>query len=951
MSQLLIHRRDFKATSHFIGIFLIFIFQHTVAQIQHPGLVNYSIREGLPSTEVYEVFQDSQGFIWFATDHGVVKFDGYEMKVITVKDGLTDPVVFGITEDEQQRIWFRTYSGKLSLVENDKIKPYKWNNQLEELVRNNLMYCLYSHGNELQFSTERFIGKIKSDGKIEKEEIKKNELHIKITPDKKLLYGFYGSSRYLKKIKINNQYYPVELSDTINHNKVISGLQDGDNTIITINTDIFLYNGTSIKKVFTGRSSIISLSKDKEGFYWVGYTNHGVDKLKVENFTLVDQTPILPDKSITKVFQDHEGGMWFSTLEDGVYYTSNLKTITIQLKDKTRFATFNSNYAVVGDQKGKVSAFDLKNGNLVWERNFGAPVRSLFIDIKNQLWISAIKTSIVSLEKGILIKEVSGSYTGFSTQSDTTVLAVGGLRISRSNLNGNSDYILSNSIHLKILYDKPIIYTTGRTGLEILDSNLNVLKRPEVLSNSKITSILPIDDNQIFIGTIGNGFHLINNKDFSINSFNTDKNLIANDIYYAQKKDSLIWISTEKGMLSLKHQLLKNNHIQFYKTVSDEIPYERINFFHVKDDAIWAVTDYGIKIIPIAKKPYNAKPLFYYQLMRPQLTSINQKIEIDNKGSIQLKFGFISFSNQNFYTRYRISKDVDWTETSSRIINLQSISPGTYLLNIEFSLDKENWKTGTTLSFVVKPLWWDTWYVRLIIGLIVLLMGIFIYRRRIARYKQTNNYLGLINEQQKKLLEAEIEATERERGRIAKDLHDGIGMDLVSIKLMANQLAKKTDDEGALEIQSQLQKTIAEIQNIIYGLAPSGLKLFGLSHGLENYISMVRKNHTSSIILDYTGEEVKDEQIGAMVFRIIQELVTNSIKHSECNTISIHIHVSVSSITIDYNDNGVGFDLGNVRPGLGLSNIRSRVESLSGQINVESDFSGTNYSIKLPPSK
>ena len=211
--------------------------------------------------------------------------------------------------------------------------------------------------------------------------------------------------------------------------------------------------------------------------------------------------------------------------------------------------------------------------------------------------------------------------------------------------------------------------------------------------------------------------------------------------------------------------------------------------------------------------------------------------------------------------------------------------------------------------------------------------------------------MGLIYEQQKKLLNAEIEATERERSRIAKDLHDGIGMDLVSIRLMANKIAKKTDDKDALEIQSQLQKTISEIQNIIYELTPSGLKLFGLSYGLENYISMVQRNHPIEINLNYLGEEVKDQQVGAMIFRIIQELVTNSIKHAQCKIISIDIIVSSSTIEINYQDNGIGFDPDNVNPGLGLSNIRSRVESLSGQINVESGAVGTNYTILLPLRK
>ena len=918
---------------------------------QNPGLINYSIREGLPSTEVYNIFQDSHGFIWFATDHGVAKFDGYEMKVLTVKDGLSDPVVFAFSEDEQQRIWFRTYSGKLSVYENGKILPFKWNDQLEGLFQNNLMYSLHYEDGDVHFGTEKYLVKVSSDGKIEKEEINEHELNIRITQSKKLLCGLNGISTRIKKIKINGQYYPIALTDTLNHNKVVYALQDGERTLITINSDIFSYDGSALKKVFTGRSSIISLSQDRDGFYWVGYTNAGADKITKENFSIVDHLAILSDKSITQVLQDHEGGMWFSTLEEGVYYTSNLETKTINLKEKTRFATFNSDYLVIGDQRGYVTTYDLKNTNRIWSKNFETAIRSLFIDLKKQLWVSAGLTSIVDLEAGTIKEKISGSYTGYSTQSDSMIWAVGGSRIARFDLKGNSTYVISKSIHLKLLYDHSTLYTSGRTGLELFDSVMNLINKPKVLSNSKITSIISFDEELVFIGTIGNGFHLMNKKNFELTSFNTNKNFIANDVYYAQKKDSLIWISTEKGLLALKNKSLKDNHIQFYKTIAEEFPNERINYFNVTDQSIWAISDYSIKIIPNLKEANEASPVFYYELIKPALVSAKQKIEIDNKNPLQLKFGFISFNNQNIYTRYRISKNDDWTEATSRIINLQSISPGDYTLDIEFSLDNENWKTGIALPFSVQPLWWNTWYFRFAAFVLAILTGVVLYKRRIVRYKERNNYLGLIYEQQKKLLNAEIEATERERSRIAKDLHDGIGMDLVSIRLMANKIAKKTDDKDALEIQSQLQKTISEIQNIIYELTPSGLKLFGLSYGLENYISMVQRNHPIEINLNYLGEEVKDQQVGAMIFRIIQELVTNSIKHAQCKIISIDIIVSSSTIEINYQDNGIGFDPDNVNPGLGLSNIRSRVESLSGQINVESGAVGTNYTILLPLRK
>jgi hypothetical protein len=165
-----------------------------------------------------------------------------------------------------------------------------------------------------------------------------------------------------------------------------------------------------------------------------------------------------------------------------------------------------------------------------------------------------------------------------------------------------------------------------------------------------------------------------------------------------------------------------------------------------------------------------SKPIFYYELRKPDGVGENTNLVIDYKSTIQLDFGFISFHNQNIFTRYRISKNNDWTEISSRSIDLQSVAPGEYDLTLEYSMDKENWNQTLSLPFKVNPPWWNTWYFRSATLLFALGIGVVVYKVRIARYKEKNAYLGVINEQQKKLLNAEIEATERERTRMVSAL-------------------------------------------------------------------------------------------------------------------------------------------------------------------------------------
>jgi len=102
---------------------------------QSPVYKNYTVEDGLPSSEVYSAFQDSKGYMWFATDAGVSRFNGYEFENFDASDGLTDNTVFLITEDHKGRVWFGTFNCQLSYYENDSIYPYRYNRKIPEVIK------------------------------------------------------------------------------------------------------------------------------------------------------------------------------------------------------------------------------------------------------------------------------------------------------------------------------------------------------------------------------------------------------------------------------------------------------------------------------------------------------------------------------------------------------------------------------------------------------------------------------------------------------------------------------------------------------------------------------------------------------------------------------------------------------------------------------------------------
>ncbi|MBI3482935.1 MAG: hypothetical protein HY015_08185, partial [Bacteroidetes bacterium] len=221
---------------------------------------NYSVPEGLPSSETYDVFQDSKGFMWFATDNGVVRFDGYDMTVFGTADGLEDPVVFGIMEDHRGRIWFRTYSGRLFFYENGKIVRYKCNDLLVKACSKTIMSSMFMDTKEqLWFASSRLFGRIDRKGNFFADSVSYQKIYYKTIEKGYIL----GNSLWPKKDEfpnfiIDGKVFPLDVDLNSHHSTVNRSVIWREKLYITSNNLIFEYDGISLKKVSSGPAPIIS---------------------------------------------------------------------------------------------------------------------------------------------------------------------------------------------------------------------------------------------------------------------------------------------------------------------------------------------------------------------------------------------------------------------------------------------------------------------------------------------------------------------------------------------------------------------------------------------------------------------------------------------------------------------------------------------------------------------
>ncbi|HEY5825394.1 MAG TPA: two-component regulator propeller domain-containing protein, partial [Cyclobacteriaceae bacterium] len=382
---------------------------------QPVSLINYSIREGLPSNEVYDIYQDKAGFIWFATDNGVVRFDGEEMKIFHIKDGLSDPVTFGFHEDYLGRLWFRSFSGKISHYDShlNKIVPYKHSHVIEKFISTGgILNSLFVDSTTIWISTNFKLGQIDSLGHIKIQKLPPQSFTINEIKENFLL-GFNPKNLVIDKVLINNDSFPITLTQTPLANHVVSSIRIKDELYFSVISDVFKYSRGKVTKVFASRTPVINLSKDAENNIWIGTMNKGV--LKMNYLTgEVTQSEFLSDKSITKIFQDNDENFWFSTLENGIYFlpNQNIKILPPLTTSKIKAVTVYDNQVVVGDQSGYIHFMNNRK-----PLDFKSPIISFFTDFKNQLWIST-NSEILILNKDLEIQTKLKHITKVGFSSD-----------------------------------------------------------------------------------------------------------------------------------------------------------------------------------------------------------------------------------------------------------------------------------------------------------------------------------------------------------------------------------------------------------------------------------------------------------------------------------------------------------------------------------------------------
>lgn len=234
-------------------------------------------------------------------------------------------------------------------------------------------------------------------------------------------------------------------------------------------------------------------------------------------------------------------------------------------------------------------------------------------------------------------------------------------------------------------------------------------------------------------------------------------------------------------------------------------------------------------------------------------------------------------------------------------------------------------------------------------------IGVFMIQRIFKYMKRVEDSRRLT---EKMFLNAIIQTEEKERKRFAKDLHDGLGPLLSTVKMSVSSLAQLEHDQASKEIVDNtamvINEAIKSLKEISDNLSPHVLNNFGLLRALRNFSNKINATRAIHIELESNfGNERFSNNIEVVLYRVVCELINNTIKHAEAKTISIQLQKEANDLLISYQDDGIGFDMEKLEEqplvgGMGFSNIYSRINSLKGEITLESKPNeGTQVYIKV----
>ena len=936
--------------------------------------------------------------MYFVTYGGLSVYDGTRFVNYTIQDRLPNDVINDVIELQNDTILIATNSNHLNMLVDGKIGNYPLHNGNSPLINR---FLKSSDGNIYTASDQGLFVLAKNN--FQQLPVKdKHGNDISLYLDKIIEWH-----NYLLIIPWDDRIERLILYDRVKRttadvypSSLVFGtkIDKNDNVWLTTYNGIKLLNPDSLR---SGKISLINVPEtiapaktienysytpyfDRSGNIWL-YTGNNIKKITVQgDVQIISPDHGLKSASILDLFEDREGIIWMATDGSGVI---KMKGSSIQLVNSFTSGGYFS-ASSIARQEDTIWVYD-KNDNSVLQYYHNAVKRyqlasdvkfgTIYLQNQSIYFVSANEVLTVTDKMNplsyrhpqviIYKSNVQDLGCAVTDQGGAFILITGGSD-SGFYLSVYKDKKFVSRKAISFMSDKVLVGSQQRLWIAPRDNHISVFslhpERPQQylelikdfsneLPDMSPRSITEDKQGNIWIGTRYNGVYKLELSGLqlrSIRQFSTRDGLTDNFVYsMACDNSNNIWIGTQSGLDKI---FFKNGQTVISNISKGNGFFQAIREIQVTaDNTVWALTSEGtiLKVEQTVTPVVLNSPPLLLNLLEVNDSPVNDTITAFSHRQNNFSFNVAApsfFDEKSILYSYQLegSGNNKWTiPAHNPFLTFSNLSPGQYTLHARALFPDAIYPPQeASYSFTILPPWWQTVLFRLIAAsaaILFLIIATRIYYRRKLRQQRTE-----LEKQQ---------AIEKERTRIATDMHDDLGAGLSRIKFLSETIGIKKQQQLPIEediskIREYSHQMIDKMGEIVWALNEKNDSLSDLLSYTRSYSAEYLSQNGIACTIN-EPEQLKSlfvsGELRRNVFLAVKEILHNIVKHSQSNNVVIDIRIS-DYLDIRLWDDGIGFDKTTIRPfSNGLTNIEKRMKDIGGKFQIQS-ANGTEVLLHIP---
>ena len=961
----------------------------------------WTVQDGLPQSSVNDIQQTRDGYLWLATYGGLVRFDGVRFVVFDrATPGVRSLRILALHEDSAGTLWAGTDDGMLLRYRDGRFTTFDRSNGFDapNVLRidedENGVLWVTSVGRVTRFDGRRFDvflsgempeGVRQRDGPSpERPAAIHNTAAVWWHRDSRgvhcLLNGrvelcmpaeHVGKSTVLDVTTGQAGSVWVHLAGAVAVRRSERGVrrytasdglpavprikqlfEDSDGSLWVIHR----YAG-SLSRVRAGVAEVLSASdalcvyEDREGSIWVGSASQGLLRLRRQVISMYTRDEGLSSNNVYPLLRDRQGRVWAGTWGSGVNRIEPDGSVSIRMADGlpsdyvTSLFEDRAGRLLVGTRRGIVEI--TARGVVPYPDPTGwlaGHVWAMHEDEDGTRWFAT--------DHGVVWQR--GTESGRYTTAD--------------GLADDLAFVLFRGAA------GPLWIGTQRGLSRFEDGRFTNYTEGNGLVGNHVRALAEVDD-ALWIGTYDGGLYRL--ADGRLTRYTTRDGLHDNGVFQLlDDGQGHFWIGSNRGLSRVSRKDLHafaEGRIGVLRADVFGLPdgLSTVEFnggrqpsgLGMPDGALWLPTQGGIARVAPSRVRLNPHPppvrIEDVRVSGRRVVRDGRPIDLPSgRGSVEVDYTALSLvKSDQLRFRYRLhGLDEDWVDAGTRRTAVyHGMPPGNYTFQVIAANSDGVWNNdGDVLAIMVPvPVWRRGWFLALAAGAALAII-VAVDRRRIGRLRHEHA-------RQQAYARQLLETQEQERRRISNELHDSLGQTLLLIRQRARNALGGAEPEpapgSALNAIANLAgRAYDEMKDLAYNLRPYHLDKIGLTRTLEGMVRRVSRAWGSDIAteLDDIDDLVPlDAQIG--VFRIVQEGVSNIVRHAAATEALVRIRREGRAIEVEIRDNGVGFSAASLRshgaPGpVGLTNLQERARALNGIMTIESrPGHGTTLRVRLAP--